>query len=432
MVHPDHPMTASFGGATESAVPGRPDDAPCSPQPASAFEAVQAQGYAGLRFPPELEARFLADKSAERLRLYQLGALLLILLSNVMLFADWLMIPDQFNAALALRLGLFTPLCLLLLMGLKHMNRITREWSGVVLSAVAAMTTSYLCLSSTDPLATPYLVCLSLIQLFNGGVMRIRFWLALRVDIIVLVIYAATLCLARDPLWAIMISLSLVVVSTSVFTLYSSYWLEHEERSNWLMLQQEQVLLGELAQANQRLDQIARFDGLTELANRRHFDEFLAQLWGRARQDGQELALLIIDIDHFKQYNDHYGHLAGDDCLKEVAASLKRHLRKPEDMLARMGGEEFIAVLSRTTLSEALAVAERVRDGVAHIALPHATSPVEHHVTVSIGVAGLRPQGGTSAAQLVASADAALYQAKAAGRNRVCAAAAHLTGSAAT
>jgi diguanylate cyclase (GGDEF)-like protein len=430
MVHPDQPMTTCWADAGVNGAVEVAGVATRASRSVSAFEAVQAQGFASLRFPAELEAQFLDDKAAERLRMGQLGVVVLLLLSNIMLLADWLMIPDQFDMALILRLGLFTPLCLILLGVLRRIVRVDRNRAALGMSVVAALITSFLCQRSADPLAVPYMVCLSLILLFNGGVFRLRFWLALRVDVIVLLIYAGTIGLMPDPPWGLVASLSLVMVSTSVFTLYSSYWLEHEERSNWLMVQHEQVLLAELEQANRRLDQISRFDTLTELANRRHFDEFLQQLWSRAVQDGQHIALLIIDIDHFKLYNDHYGHPAGDACLKAVAAALKRHLRKPEDMVARLGGEEFIAVLSHTSLDEAVAVAQRVREGVALLALPHAGS-LSHsaHVTVSIGVACAQPMAARlQATELVAAADAALYRAKSAGRNQVCAAAVEPAG----
>jgi PleD family two-component response regulator len=130
--------------------------------------------------------------------------------------------------------------------------------------------------------------------------------------------------------------------------LYGCYTLERDERRNWLLLTRERVLLQELEQANAHLDSVSRSDMLTEVANRRHFDEHLQRVWDQARADGSEISLMMIDIDHFKAYNDRYGHPQGDACLKDVAATLKRRLRGPEDLIARYGGEEFIAVLGGT------------------------------------------------------------------------------------
>lgn len=382
-------------------------------------------GYAGLRFSAPVEARFVQDKSAERLKRTRTGVVLMMVLTCGLLMADWWMAPDQFGLALTLRVGLFTPVALVLLLGQARLSPALHEWSLLILALLVSCPTLILCLRSTDPLAAPYLASLALMLMFNGGVIRMRFWLALRIDGVILALLAAALQALPGAPAAVMTSMTLVVVSATVFTLYGTYWLERRERRNWLLLQQEHVLMGALDQANRRLDQVSRLDPLTELANRRHFDQFLHQVWSRARQDGQELALLMIDIDHFKRYNDHYGHPAGDVCLKEVAATLKRHLRKPGDLVARLGGEEFIAVLTNTSLPLALAAAERVRLGMVERRLPHAAAPDDALVTVSIGVASVRPAAlGASPSALIAQVDGALYRAKLQGRNQVVAAAA--------
>lgn len=392
-----------------------------APMSSSTFEAVQQQGFPFLRFPPSVEAHFQSDKAPEQLVQMRTGALMSIILSSGLLMADWMMVPDRFRDALTLRLLVFAPL-LGLAAALWHKVRPAwREWVGLIKGLVAACIIIYLCMSSTDVLAAPYLVSLSLIALFNGGVERIRFWPALLIDLVVLALFALAVLNLPHPNVPVMTGTALVMVSTIVFTLYGSYWLEHEERTNWLMLQHEHLLLEKLETGNQRLDQLTRFDPLTEIANRRHFDEFLAQVWARARQDGQDVALLMMDIDHFKLYNDHYGHPVGDACLKEVAATMSRHLRKPGDLLARFGGEEFIAVLSKTSLPEAMAAAERVREAVWRLQRPHETSPVQPWVTVSIGVACLRADADQAdIPSLLKQADDALYKAKSRGRNQAC------------
>lgn len=164
----------------------------------------------------------------------------------------------------------------------------------------------------------------------------------------------------------------------------------------------------------------ARIDGLTQIANRRRFDEYLLQEWNRHLRIQQPLSLLICDVDHFKLYNDHYGHQAGDECLKSVAKAIN-HCFRTGDLVARYGGEEFALVLPHTTVAGAVQVAERVRTTVAAAALPHATSPVCNQVTVSIGVACTtpRPKDAAGARTLVEEADRNLYLAKHRGRNRV-------------
>ncbi|RZI85031.1 MAG: GGDEF domain-containing protein [Rubrivivax sp.] len=394
-----------------------------SPRPAmpsTDVERVLRDGFGGLRFPQWLETLYLDDKAAERLKLIRMGTLLMTALSIGLLMSDWLMVPDQVILAMGLRLLVFAPLALILLMSLPRLSGPAREASTLVMSLMAALITLMLCLRSDDELAATYVVSLALIQLFNGGVVRMRFWMAVCVDALVLAMFAGVLYVLRDLSGAVTTSMTMVVVSSTVFTLYASYWLEHRERRNWLLLQHEHLLLSELQEGNRQLDRISRLDPLTELANRRHFDEFLLQVWARGRQDGHEVSLLMIDVDHFKLYNDHYGHPAGDACLQQVAAALKRHLRKPGDLVARLGGEEFIAVLNATSLTLAQATAERVREQILQLGLPHAASPSSRQVTVSIGVACASPaEPGATPLTLIEAVDRALYDAKSAGRNRV-------------
>jgi diguanylate cyclase (GGDEF)-like protein len=397
-------------------------DAPAPPAApeAGAYAQVLEQGFPLLRFPPQQEAHYLRDKAAERLGLLRTGAMLVAMLSSLMLVTDWLVVPDQLHLAVQLRLLFFTPLSVAWVLMLPRMDERMRERSVLVMSTIGACTCIVLCLKSRTGLGPPYLVSLSMILLFNGGVIRMRFWVATRVAAMMLALFAAAALAVRDPPVVVLMSMSVVMVATAVFTLFHTYWQEHEDRGTWLLQQQEQSLLDELGRANARLDRLSRFDPLTGLANRRHLDEFLLQAWERARRDGRAVSLLAIDVDHFKLYNDHYGHPAGDVCLKQVADALKTQLRMPVDLVARAGGEEFVAVLGDAGLPAALAAAERVRAGIAQLALAHAASPVCDHVTVSVGAATMRANApGASPDALMAAADAALYRAKAGGRNAV-------------
>ena len=162
----------------------------------------------------------------------------------------------------------------------------------------------------------------------------------------------------------------------------------------------------------------AQTDGLTGIANRRTFDESLEREWLAARREGKPLSLLFLDADHFKRYNDRYGHQEGDELLKMLALALKNKARRPRDLAARYGGEEFVVLLPRTTLQRAVAVAETIRRAIAELGVPHEDNE-GGIVTVSIGVASAIPAEGDTPAALVEAADAAVYQAKAAGRNRV-------------
>ncbi|ARQ91331.1 GGDEF domain-containing protein [Stenotrophomonas maltophilia] len=173
------------------------------------------------------------------------------------------------------------------------------------------------------------------------------------------------------------------------------------------------LLQVDLMERQASLDQLARQDGLTGVANRREFDALLQAEWNRARRSGSELGLLLLDIDHFKVFNDRHGHPAGDRCLQAVATVLKISAGRAGDSVARYGGEEFAVIVPGSPLSGVLALAERLREAVAALPLP------EGSVSVSIGVAYLHPPALASADQLLADADAGLYAAKRAGRNQV-------------
>jgi diguanylate cyclase (GGDEF)-like protein len=187
-----------------------------------------------------------------------------------------------------------------------------------------------------------------------------------------------------------------------------------------------------LKQLSDRLRRSASIDPLTEIANRRVFDEMLDQEWRRALRTNRPISLLLIDIDHFKAFNDHYGHPAGDGCLRQFASTLRQVVARPTDLVARYGGEEFALLLPDTHANGAHAVADRLLVLLREAAMPHARSPVADHVTASVGISTFQPDGKPPArrsqppqsaasgpTELLAIADRAMYDAKAGGRNRV-------------
>jgi len=169
------------------------------------------------------------------------------------------------------------------------------------------------------------------------------------------------------------------------------------------------------------LESMSLLDALTLIPNRRRFDEALTTEWKQAIRHKTPISLIMIDIDHFKQYNDHYGHGAGDICLQRVAAALAKMIVRPSDLIARYGGEEFVVILPDTNQQAALKVAERLREGIEHLALPHTYSEAATVVTISVGVATqIEIQEYFSPKTLNDAADHALYRAKEGGRNQVC------------
>lgn len=175
----------------------------------------------------------------------------------------------------------------------------------------------------------------------------------------------------------------------------------------------------QLRQAQEQLEYYAARDPLTGLYNRRTFNEFLQREWGRAIRARTPISAILIDVDAFKLYNDHHGHLAGDECLQAVARVVAEGVRRPADFAARYGGEEFVVILPETELAGALNRAEFMRERILGLRIPHGESGVSPFVTISCGTATVIPDVQSSAAQLLSLADQALYSAKASGRNQV-------------
>ncbi|MFO7942597.1 MAG: diguanylate cyclase [Bacillota bacterium] len=196
-----------------------------------------------------------------------------------------------------------------------------------------------------------------------------------------------------------------------------------EYRDQYLTTALSLLDVSALAIANARhyaaLMDLANTDGLTRIPNRRRFDEYLHRTWLRASVAEEPIALLMADIDYFKPYNDRYGHGRGDDCLKRVARAIARECIRPTDMVARYGGEEFVVVLPNADLEAACKVAERIQRSIEDLHIPHETSEVADHLTISIGVAHARPKEEFHGDALLKRSDEALYRAKEAGRNRV-------------
>lgn len=173
----------------------------------------------------------------------------------------------------------------------------------------------------------------------------------------------------------------------------------------------------QLNEANKKLTQMSYLDGLTSVANRRYFEEFFKREWKNAIRENCFLSLIMFDIDCFKAYNDTYGHLNGDDCLKKIATTLSNALKRPRDILCRYGGEEFIAVLPDTDKKGASTVAERFLRETKKLKIKHKTSSVSKNITISIGVTTIKPNKKTNSSLFINKADKALYGAKQSGRN---------------
>ncbi len=183
---------------------------------------------------------------------------------------------------------------------------------------------------------------------------------------------------------------------------------------------QQSELYQKLQASNLELKRLITLDGLTQVSNRRRFDEYLEQEWYRSQREKFPLSLILCDADYFKNYNDYYGHLAGDDCLKKIATVLKRAAKRSTDLVARYGGEEFALLLPNTEIPGAIKVAELIQADLEKLQITHICSEVSPYMTLSLGISSMIPAAGFSCNTLIQAADKALYRAKNQGRNCYC------------
>ena len=241
------------------------------------------------------------------------------------------------------------------------------------------------------------------VTIFIYFMLGMLFYPAVAANLLVFVGYLVAATVADLPAAELLIDTS-VLISTNIIGAIVCYSLEHTNRTNFL---EEQLLI-----------ETARRDGLTGIHNRRVFDDHIDRIWSQAIRGPVPLALILVDIDHFKAYNDHYGHQAGDECLRQVALCLSRTSRRPLDVTARYGGEEFAIVLYDARRAYVEEAAKRIQAGIEALGIQHVASPAGGRLTVSIGAACVDPQAGRSRFGFIQLADEALYAAKERGRDR--------------
>lgn len=378
-----------------------------------------------LRFPASVEQQFLQETAPRRVALVNRRSLVVVLMFSGMLLSDWFMVPDRFNAALVLRLAVFMPLYwLMAMLFARQAATPSRDWILCAGGCLTVLLNILLIVPSHSPWACTYLATLSIIVVCWDSILRPGFGPALAHSSFTILSFALALTLWPDHGGTLAVPISVMLVASMVFSLYGSYTLEKAEREAYGIGLKQRALRDQLQDAHERLTQQARLDPLTQIPNRRHFDETLPTV---CTTPATEVCVMVLDVDHFKPYNDHYGHPAGDRCLHAIARALAQCVRQPQDLLARLGGEEFGVVLRHTTLQKGMEVAERMRSAVRAQALTHSFRPDQVGVvTVSLGLAAGRPSNMAEMQALIEAADLALYQAKAQGRDRFSVTMAHL------
>ena len=397
---------------------------PAAPEPAdgvsiAAIDRVLTAGFRMLYFPRALEARFEQDTGKTRCRFLMICGLITLALFDLFLIRDYQQIGDAFAQALVFRLGITTPMALIILAVLwRNPAPWLREGMEAALDVFVVAGTLYVVLRSSSPLAEHAHYSLPLVIIFANIIQRLRFWYASAASLLSVILCAAAIPQIEGIVPPVAVGAVLTLSAAAVLTLVGNYNLEHEQRRVYLTGLRDELRSGALSDANRELSAISNLDPLTGLANRRHLEQFLENLWVREAASGLPAAVIMLDIDYFKRFNDHYGHLAGDRCLRTVGTLVQEQLRDG-DLAARFGGEEFIVLLPGAVLRDGLRVAERIRRAVETRGIAHQAAPEHRFVTVSLGVASVRPLDVATHHELIAAADAALYHAKGGGRNRV-------------
>ncbi len=375
-----------------------------------------------LRFPPLLEQRFEADTGADRSRTMMIFGLLGFLLGTLLYPIIASSLPDIAGQCRSLYLETSMPLgfALSACVGVNP-PPVLREGMMLAANLVCICVSIYLFAISQTNDAPTWVAGVTILMVYSAIGIQLRFPYALAALTVVLIAYGAALHWKHGIGPGQQINLISEAAVTAAYLMLANWRLERESRRSYLLILRERIQRQDLSLRNTELDELARRDALTGLANRRAYDAWLAGAWAQeAGAPRGRLGLIVIDIDHFKAFNDFYGHAAGDACLKQIALCLRDQLRGTSDLVARLGGEEFAVLLPSLTEDLCADIAERIRVAVEALEVPHQGLGQHNMLTVSLGAASHLITSRATPASLFEAADAALYEAKITGRNRVC------------
>lgn len=386
--------------------------------PAEIDRALAAKGL-GLAFSPQLEARYERDQAPTRRRRLSLAAFWFAVVYGLFLGIDARLVADVFVVSAFFHLAMMVPLGFAVALVTGRVERADlREGASALLTVVAVSTILWTFRVSDSPTAAHYPYLAGLAMLYGNVVQRPQPPYAIAASAISTGLFVAAMTTGPLPS-EVAVAASIQFVATAVVTLIAGWQMEREIRRAYLRKLQVELAAADLSHSNDELRQLSHLDTLTGIANRRRLEGHLAEMAERSRRLGTPLAVMMIDVDHFKGFNDHYGHPEGDRCLKMVAGVARDQVRRKDDLIGRFGGEEFLVILPGTDLLDAAKVGERIRNAIVAMRMPHALSEIADVVTVSIGVSAARIADGVAAEDLVRAADNALYEAKRMGRNRI-------------
>lgn len=380
-----------------------------------------ALGFRFLRFPDKLERIFQEYDTEKRRQRYVFLGVCAVVLYNLYCIGDKVMLPDIYLDAWRVRMFIVSPVMIFatVLINFKPFQHF-QEYLADVFVISASVGVIYILLLSNHPNVEHYHTGVLVIIMFGNIAARLRFTHAFVSSLVVFILY---MHFARsvDQMSVETINNSgLIMLTTIIISLVANYQMEKESRNEYLLTAMHSITAEKLKETNKQLEYLSISDSLTGLSNRRFFDETIETEWKAAIRSDYDVSLIFLDIDCFKAYNDNYGHHAGDLCLREIGSVIQESVKRPRDLSARFGGEEFVVLLPRTYQQDAVKIADKIRKTVEWLEIEHKFSDVEKFVTVSIGVATLKPSPENSADDLLKLADSGMYQAKENGRNRVC------------
>ena len=371
-----------------------------------------------LAFPADMEARYEVDTGRGRAFHINLVAGTGLFFYTTSALLDSAIYPDLGRGPFLTRL-MIIPFILVSLWFLPRASATARSAYTCLMVAIAAVSMIGFMTESRGPLAPYTIILIFLMSVFGNVMLRLPFlWACLLTSLIACCIGGMLLFRTDMPTPLI----DFLWLNTAITVFYGaiiSNQLERIERRSYLLALRESVRSAELSRDKEKLSTLTLEDPLTGVANRRAFDAALTDLVRQVKSGAPPFSMLMIDVDHFKPFNDHYGHLAGDACLQLVADVLKDVVIRKQDLLARYGGEEFAVLLSACGPADAEAVAQKIRRAIAAAAIPHDhQNGRDRTLSISIGVASF--EGSTATAMdILVNADRNLYAAKRAGRNRV-------------
>ena len=372
---------------------------------ASSLADQLARGFHGLRFEGELEAAYRRDQFRDRIRYLRINLAILVAISLLVIQVDHIVMPviRRLVPDLA-RTGIMLPL---LIVGFAvTFTRRADAWYPryiAVAMSIALAAMSWVTISAWMAGEPRIFGRMLLAMVAVYFVLGLAFRSAIVVNAVGLAAFVTVAVLKGMP-GVDLLHYLLTICIANVICVAGAWNLEHARRTAWL--------------EGQRLAETALQDGLTGIHNRRRFDDHLQRAWAQGIRDRKPLALVFGDIDHFKPFNDRYGHQAGDEALKSVASTLAGFARRPLDLAARFGGEEFAVILYDTGRAEAERIGAKILEAVRGLAIPHGSSGAAPVLTISLGIACVVPGARRSWAGIVQLADQALYAAKDGGRNR--------------